>query len=136
MKDIYEILMKGNHLKMKDFFCKYKKDIQLIGAILGIQFIFLLIFLLFFSSDEVLCVNVTYDGEIIRTYDYYGYVTDKIELDGYYNTIEVFQGIVRVTESNCDNQICVNHEPINAKGESIICLPHKLVVQIDEKVKK
>ena len=121
---------------MKDFFTKYKKDIQLIAAILGVQLVFLLVFMFFFGSGEVLCVNVTYDGKIIRTYDYYGYVTDKIEVDGHYNSIEVFQGIVRVTESDCDNQICVEHQSISAKGESIICLPHKLVVQIDEKVEE
>lgn len=118
---------------VKDFIKKYKKDIQLIGAILGVQLAFLVIFLIFFYSDEILCVKVTYDGEVIRTYDYYGYVTDKIELDGNYNTIEIYEGLVRVTESNCDNQVCVEHEPIYQNGQSIICMPHKLVVQIEEK---
>ena len=32
--------------------------------------------------------------------------------------------------SDCRNQVCVNHAPISRSGESIICLPHKLVVRI------
>ena len=124
-KEVYHI--------MRDFFIKYKRDIQLIAAILGVQVIFLLVFMIFFDNGEVLCVNVTHDGEIIRTYDLYKYSYDKIEIDGDYNTIEVYEGIVKVTESNCENQICVEHEPIYSKGDSIVCLPHKLVVQIDEK---
>ena len=33
--------------------------------------------------------------------------------------------------SDCHNQVCVNHKPISRSGESIICLPHKVVVQIE-----
>ena len=38
---------------------------------------------------------------------------------------------VRMESSDCHNQVCVNHKPISRSGESIICLPHKVVVQIE-----
>jgi hypothetical protein len=35
-----------------------------------------------------------------------------------------------MASSDCHNQVCVEHAPISHSGESIICLPHKLVVTI------
>ena len=32
--------------------------------------------------------------------------------------------------ADCRDQICVRHRAVSAVGESIICLPHKLVVEI------
>ena len=46
-----------------------------------------------------------------------------------YGTYE--NGTVKMESSDCHNQVCVNHKPISRSGESIICLPHKVVVQIE-----
>jgi hypothetical protein len=35
--------------------------------------------------------------------------------------------------ADCRDQICVHHIPISGSGESIICLPHKLVVTVTGK---
>lgn len=48
-----------------------------------------------------------------------------------YNLISVTDGKVTVEAADCSDQICVHHKPISSKGESIICLPHRLVVEID-----
>ena len=47
-----------------------------------------------------------------------------------YNLISVTDGMVVVEAADCKDQICVRHKPISSKGESIICLPHRLVVEI------
>ena len=47
-----------------------------------------------------------------------------------YNIVEIRDGRVSVTDSSCKNQVCVKHEPISKAGESIICLPNRLVVRI------
>lgn len=47
-----------------------------------------------------------------------------------YNVLICHNGEVRMIESNCPDQICVHHSAINATGENIICLPHKIVVEI------
>lgn len=47
-----------------------------------------------------------------------------------YNVLLCQNGEVRMIESNCPDQICVHHRAISATGENIICLPHKIVVEI------
>jgi len=53
---------------------------------------------------------------------------EKIELEG--NTVEIKNGEVDVINASCKNQICVRHKKINKKGESIVCLPNKVIVEI------
>ena len=33
--------------------------------------------------------------------------------------------------STCKNQICVEHGKISLKGDSIVCLPNRVVVEIE-----
>lgn len=47
-----------------------------------------------------------------------------------YNLMTVSEAGVSVEAADCPDQICVHHIPIKGGGESIICLPHKLVVEI------
>ena len=47
-----------------------------------------------------------------------------------YNLISVTDGVVVVEAADCMDQICVRHKEISSTGESIICLPHRLVVEI------
>ena len=47
-----------------------------------------------------------------------------------YNLLSVSASEVLMEAADCRDQICVHHRPISAGGESIICLPHKLVAEI------
>ncbi len=47
------------------------------------------------------------------------------------NLLVIESGAARVAEANCPDQICVNHGAIRYEGESIVCLPHRLVVSIE-----
>lgn len=49
---------------------------------------------------------------------------------GDYNVILCQDGKVRMLESSCPDQICVHHSAIHFTGENIICLPHKIVIEI------
>lgn len=46
------------------------------------------------------------------------------------NVIEIKDGVVFVESANCKNQVCVKTGKICKKGESIICLPNKVIVEI------
>ena len=35
-----------------------------------------------------------------------------------------------MTDADCPDKICVNHATISDVGESIVCLPHRVVVEI------
>lgn len=46
------------------------------------------------------------------------------------NVIEIDNGQVKIIDADCPDKICVKTYAISKAGESIICLPHKLVVRI------
>ncbi len=47
-----------------------------------------------------------------------------------YNLLAVSGERVWMKAADCRDQICVHHIPISGGGESIICLPHRLAVEI------
>ncbi len=49
----------------------------------------------------------------------------------YYNVVVISGGTVSVTEASCKNQVCVKHGAISRPGESIVCLPNRMVVRIE-----
>ena len=83
--------------------------------------------LFFFGKDGGRTVKVKENNEVV----YKGslYENKVIELKG--NTVEIKDGAVTVTNADCKNRICVNHAAITEKGESIICLPNKVIAEIE-----
>lgn len=52
------------------------------------------------------------------------------------NVVVIKDGRVHVEEADCPNQDCVHQGWIDAAGQQIVCLPHKLTVDIvDENAK-
>lgn len=47
-------------------------------------------------------------------------------------TFEVNNGRIRVVDSDCPDKICCNTGFISKSGESIICMPNKMIVEIKE----
>lgn len=56
--------------------------------------------------------------------------TKSVTTDLGTNLIEIKDGRVHVEEADCPNQDCVHQGWIDAAGEQIVCLPHKLTVDI------
>ncbi len=56
----------------------------------------------------------------------------RFETEYGYNVVVIEDGYAYVKEADCRDKICVHHPKISKSGESIICLPHKLVVSIEE----
>ena len=74
---------------------------------------------------------VTVDGALYGTYPLSEDVIQKIDLlDGTYNVLVISDGCAEIKEASCPDQICVKHNRIRYNGESIVCLPNKLVVEI------
>ena len=46
------------------------------------------------------------------------------------NTVQVERGRIRVSEADCPDQVCVNRGWISDGTVPIICLPHKLIIEI------
>ena len=47
------------------------------------------------------------------------------------NVLVIENGTAQVVEASCPDQVCVNQGAVQYAGESIVCLPHKLVVTVE-----
>lgn len=72
---------------------------------------------------------ITVDGQTKATFKLADRFPEVYELDG--AVIELRQGKIRIKNSDCPNQICVHTGYISKKGEKIVCLPKKLVIEIE-----
>ena len=48
-------------------------------------------------------------------------------------TIEIKAGKIRIAKSDCPHQICVNMNWIEYSGQTIVCVPNQVVVEITSK---
>ena len=80
-----------------------------------------------------LCLTV--DGQVVESLPLDEDCEYDIKSDaGAVNTLVIKDGAAKMTQADCPDKICVNHRAISLSGESIICLPHKVVVSVvDEK---
>ena len=46
------------------------------------------------------------------------------------NVVVIENGKVRVTDADCPDGICKDYRPISYVGQTIVCLPHKVVIEI------
>jgi len=49
---------------------------------------------------------------------------------GGYNILNITSEGVSIVEANCPDQVCVRSSKITKPGQTIICLPHKLIVKL------
>ena len=50
--------------------------------------------------------------------------------EGGYNRIRISSDGVDIVDANCPDKLCVYSPTIKVPGQSIVCIPHKLVVRI------
>lgn len=107
---------------------RYKNDIIFVSALLLVIAVFATVLLLTRRVGDT--VEVTVDGE---TYGIYPLSEDtSVVITTAYgsNTLVIKDGKALVTDASCPDGICSDHKPISYGGQSIICLPNKLVVAI------
>lgn len=76
-------------------------------------------------------VRVTVDGAVVLTAPLSKDATYEIpQGDGSLNVIEVKDGGVRMIEANCRDGVCISQGETRRAARTIVCLPHKLVVQL------
>lgn len=89
---------------------------------------------MFFSKDSGSCVSVEVNGEEVMSLPLDKDTSIEIcpensEVD-FSNTLTVKDGKAFMSYANCPDQICVNRGEIGYEGETIVCLPHKVVVTV------
>ena len=89
------------------------------------------------EGNETICIIYKWDeakGGRLSECDYDAQALAKlIGSEAGYNVILIQNDQVDVTDADCRDKICVSHVPIGQKNDSIICLPHHLVVSANRK---
>lgn len=76
-------------------------------------------------------VEVRINGTAVTSYPLSSDRTETISCpDGGSNTLEIIDGAARMKEADCPDNVCVGMHRISKPGETIVCLPHKLVLEI------
>lgn len=47
------------------------------------------------------------------------------------NTVHVEPGAISITEADCPDHVCVQRGAISGGGIPIICMPHRLIIEIE-----
>ena len=105
-----------------------KNDIILIAALLVAAGAVLLVLRLTRTAGGT--VKVAVDGRVVAQLPLGVDCTRVFESERGSNTVVIRDGGVSVTEADCSDKVCVNQGAIRYNGESIVCLPHKLVVTV------
>ena len=73
---------------------------------------------------------VTVDGQFYGEYALNENQTVEIVTEKGRNLLVIENGKAYVSEASCPDGICAAHRPISFKGQSIICLPNKVVIEV------
>ena len=112
---------------------KTKNDLLLIGGVLLFALVAYLV-MSFFQGQATHNAEavVTIDGKMYGSFPLAVDAVEKIELsDGSYNLLVIKDGKADITEASCPDGICVNHRAVSKQSQSIVCLPNKVVVEIE-----
>ena len=110
---------------------KLRNDLILIGALLVAFALIGLAFWLLRGEGDTVVVEV--DGKLYGTYALSEDRTVEIRTgeDGKeLNLLVIKSGKAWVESATCRDGICAAHKPISRQGESIVCLPHKVVITV------
>jgi hypothetical protein len=84
------------------------------------------------SRFEKKQVEIISYGEIVYSEDLTNSFQGEFVIDNEhgYNRVIIDKGVVQMEEADCRDQVCVLSKPISNPGESIVCLPHQVIVRI------
>ena len=82
-------------------------------------------------ADEARVAKVYRDSQLVAELPMDEDGEYELSYDGYENVISVHAGRVSMARANCPDGYCVRQGAISHGGESIICLPHRLVIELD-----
>jgi len=107
-----------------------KKDLFLVAGLLLVGGIILI--LAFIGGQGGKSVLVRINGEKKAVYPLNENRRVELHGDGGKNILVIEDGSARIEDADCPDKLCVRQGSINLRGQSVICLPHKLVIEITD----
>lgn len=91
------------------------------------------IFLQNINESQGTRVLISKGGEQLSSYDLQNDGRINLEQFGIHMVLEIRNGRVRVSSSDCQQQLCVRHGWIDKPMEAIFCLPNNITVEVSGK---
>lgn len=113
----------------EDFMKRYKKDIIVVLLLLVVA-LGLYMVLNIINSKDARYVKIYKEDALMKIYPINADGQYEIKTENDFNQIIIEKGSVYMKDANCPDELCVKQGIISKTGESIICLPHKIVVKI------
>ena len=90
------------------------------------------------TSSELLLVAVPSDpdGSVVSEYPLSQNRTVVLNGSGGTNVLVIEDGTARIDKADCPDGLCCKTGKVSRSGQSIICLPHKLTVEITGEARK
>lgn len=107
-----------------------KNDILFLSGIILVVIILFVSFTIFRKKTGSFVV-VTINGQKSQTYLLSQEESVEIETKWGTNQFVIKENTVKMIQADCPDQLCVHQHAISQSRESIICLPHKVVVTIE-----
>ena len=86
---------------------------------------------LYFFRGEGDTVTVSVDGKVIAAYPLDEDLVKDIRTESNgLNRLVIKDGKAYVETASCPDGICAAHKPIHREGESIVCLPNRVVISV------
>lgn len=76
-------------------------------------------------------LKITVDGEVYGTYALQKDQTIEIKTDHGTNRLVILNGSAHMEEADCPDGYCKKQGSIQNINETIVCLPHKLVAEVE-----
>ncbi|MFW2490087.1 NusG domain II-containing protein [Clostridium chromiireducens] len=80
-----------------------------------------------------ICAEITVDGKISKTIalsEHRGDEQIDIKTPYGHNTVEIKDKSIKIVDADCKDKICMHSDFISEPGQIIVCLPHKLMIEI------
>lgn len=106
-----------------------KKDLILICSVLILAAAFWLIprAVGIFGNSKAQKLRITVSG---KEYGVYSLDEDQVIKIGDTNVCEIKDKKVTMISAECPDQLCIHQGPICLQGETIVCLPNKVVLEV------
>ena len=111
-----------------------KKDAVFLGLLLIIA-ILIFFFTNYYQKETgaMVTVTVTVDGKVYGNYDLEKEQTIDIKAgDKTTNILKISDGKAKMLTADCPDQLCVHQQAISKESQTIVCLPNKVVVEVED----
>lgn len=107
-----------------------KKDVFVVAILLFLGIILLFLITKLQKTGAKVVVSIDREEYMLVSLDEDGVYPISTEYGN--NTLVVEAGKAYVSEADCPDKICKHYDPISKTTESIVCIPHKLIISIEE----